>query len=121
MVDTKRRIKIIDVTRNSVVGWDIVVASSCWSRMVGLLGRTGLEPGTGLLIAPSSGVHTCGMRFPIDVVALDRNLRVLGTWRRLGSFRIAALGWKTRAVLELPAGAIQHSDISVNDQLAVVQ
>jgi len=120
-VNTKRHIKIIDVTRNSVVGWDIVVASTCWLRLVGLLGKAGLEPGTGLLIAPSSGVHTWGMRFPIDVVALDRNLRVLGTWQRLGSFRIAALGWNTHAVLELPAGAIQQSDIGVNDQLAIAQ
>jgi len=45
--------------------------------MVGLLGKARLDPGKGLLIVPSSGVHTWGMRFPIDVVALNRHLRVL--------------------------------------------
>jgi uncharacterized membrane protein (UPF0127 family) len=116
---TRRHITIIDETKGSVVGWNIDVASTCFARLVGLLGRAGLEPGTGLLIVPSSGVHTWGMRFPIDVVALDRSLRVLGTWQRLGGFRIAALGWKTHAVLELPAGTIQQSNIGVHDQLAV--
>ena len=102
------------------MGWDIELAATSWSRMVGLLGRTGLEPGTGLLIVPSSGVHTWGMRFPIDVVALDRNLCVLGIWQRLGSYRIAALSWKTTAVLELPEGTIERSNIAVNDRLAIV-
>jgi uncharacterized membrane protein (UPF0127 family) len=116
-----RHIKIIDITKNSEVCWDIDVAHTCWSRLVGLLGRAGLEPGTGLLIIPSSGVHTWEMRFPIDVVALDRNLRFLGTWQGLGSFPIAALGWKTDCVLELPEGAIQQSNIGINDQLAIAR
>ena len=102
MAYVSRHIKIIDITKNSVVCRDIDVAHTCCSRLVGLLGRAGLEPGTGLLIIPSSGVHTWGMRFPIDVLALDRNLRFPGTWQGLGSFRMAALGWKTDCVLELP-------------------
>ena len=121
VMSASRHIKIIDITKDSVVGWDIEAATTCWSRLVGLLGRARLEPGTGLLIVPSSGVHTWGMRFPIDVVALDRNLRVLGIWKRVGGFRIAALSWKTHAVLELPAGAIQQGNVAVNDQLALVQ
>jgi uncharacterized membrane protein (UPF0127 family) len=68
---------------------------------------------------PSSGVHTWGMLFPIDVVALDRGMRVLGVWERVGGFRIAAVGWKTRSVLELPVGTIRRSRIEVNDQLAI--
>jgi uncharacterized protein len=120
MSPARRRIKVIDITQGSVVGWEIELAANSWSRMVGLLGRAGLEPGTGLLIVPSSGVHTWGMRFSIDVMALDRHLRVVGVWHRLGRFRIAALSWKTKAVLELPEGTIEQSNIAVNDQLAIV-
>lgn len=87
--------------------------------MKGWLGRGRLEPGTALPIVSSPGVHTRGMRVAIDVVALDRNLGVLGIWKRAGRFPIAALGWQPRAMLELPEGEIRQSNISVNDYLAI--
>ena len=59
------------------------------------------------------------MRFPIDVVALDRDYCVRGVWEGLGPFRIAAVGLKTHKVLELPVGAIRESQTQVNDQLAL--
>jgi uncharacterized protein len=59
-----------------VIGTRIAVADTGLARLIGLLGRKKLEQGSGLWIQPSSGVHTFGMRFPIDVVALDRKLRV---------------------------------------------
>ena len=119
MLPTSKPIRIVNTSKNAIVGSAIRVAATAWSRMVGLLGEVGLDPGGGLFILPSSGVHTWGMLFPIDVVALDRHLRVLGTWERVGGFRIAAVGWKTRSVLELPAGTIRRSRIEVNDQLAI--
>ncbi len=87
--------------------------------MVGLLGRNQLATGGGLLITPSSGIHTWGMRFPIDVVALDSQLRVVAIRENLGSFRIAAVNWRTRSVLELPVGAVKEGQIELGDQLAV--
>jgi len=112
-------IGIVNQSKDAMVGTEIRVATTAWSRLVGLLGESGLEPGGGLLIVPSSGVHTWGMLFPIDVVALDHRMRVLGTWERVGGFRIAAVGWKTRSVLELPVGTIRRSRIEVSDQLAI--
>lgn len=70
-------IEIVNTTKGTTVGSAIGVAATIRSRMVGLLGEARLDPGEGLLIVPSSGVHTWGMRFPIDVVALNRHLRVL--------------------------------------------
>jgi len=115
------QIEIVNANKNTIVGSGIRVASTAWSRLVGLLGKVGLDPGGGLLIVPSSGVHTWGMLFPIDVVALDGHMRVLGVWERVGSFRIAALGWRTRSVLELPVGTIRRSQIDVNDQLVITR
>jgi uncharacterized protein len=119
MMPTSKAIAIVNTSKNALVGSDIRVAATAWSRLVGLLGQVGLDPGGGLFITPSSGVHTWGMLFPIDVVALDRRMRVLGVWERVDCFRIAAVGWKTRSILELPAGTIQRSRIEVNDQLAI--
>jgi uncharacterized protein len=112
-----RELEIVNLTKNSVVGTRICVAGNAVARFVGLLATQSLEPGCGLLIEPSSGIHTFGMRFPIDVVSLDAHMRVLGTWEKLGPCRFAAIGWKTRKVLELPAGTIRTSRIEVSDQL----
>lgn len=119
MMPTSNLIGIVNTSKDAIVGSDIRVATDAWSRLVGLLGEAGLAPGEGLYLTPSSGVHTWGMLFPIDVVALDRRMRVLGVWERVGGFRIAALGWKTRSVLELPAGTIRRGHIEVDDQLAI--
>ena len=108
-----------NATRGSVLGERICFAGNAWSRAIGLLAHSSLDPGSGLLIDPSSGIHTFGMRFAIDVVALDRQLRVIGLWESLGPFRIAAVNWKTRSVLELPAGVIQQSHTRVGDQLSI--
>lgn len=115
-----RPIEIVNTTKDITVGSAIEVAASLRSRLIGLLGRRRLNPGEGLWITPSSGVHTWGMRFPIDVVALDSRMRVLEAREHLGSFRIAAVGWKTRSVLELPVGAIRESRIEIGDRLAIV-
>ena len=114
-----RQVEVANLTRGTVLGSEIRIANTAMSRLVGLLGHSGLSPGDGLLIQPSSGVHTFGMRFPIDVVALDRQFCVRGIWEGLGPFRIAALGFKTHKVLELPVGAIRGSRTQVNDQLAL--
>lgn len=113
-----REVEIVNLTKNAVVGTRIRLADKAFTRMVGLLRTKNLEPGCGLLIEPSSGIHTFGMRFPIDVVSLDAQMRVLGTWQKLGPWRFAAIHWKTRKVLELPAGTIQTSRIEPKDQLA---
>lgn len=114
-----RQVEIANTTRGTNLGTKVRVADTSLTRMFGLLGNTGLEAGGGLLIQPSSGVHTVGMRFAIDIVALDQRCRVLGTWTGVGPFRIAGLSWKTRKVLELPVGAIRESATSIGDQIAI--
>jgi len=114
-----RQVEIINHSRGTVLGTSISVADSAMSRLVGLLGKSRLGPGTGLLINPSSGVHTFGMRFPIDVVALDRGLRVRGVWEAVRPWRIAALSLQTCMVLELPTGVIRASRTQIADDLEV--
>jgi len=87
--------------------------------MFGLLGRRGLDAGGGLWIKPSSGVHTFGMAFGIDVVGLDRYLKVIKLWRGLRPFRVTSVSMKMRSVLELPCGAISQAEMRVGDQLEI--
>ena len=67
-----------NTTTGAVIADAVAVADTRATRAVGLLSRSGLEPGEGLWIVPSRGVHTCGMRFSIDVIALDEALTDLG-------------------------------------------
>jgi hypothetical protein len=79
------------------------LARDTYSRMVGLLGRTGLAQGEGLLLQPAGSIHTFFMRFPIDAVFLDRERRVVRIAACVKPWR-AAVARRSRAVLELAAG-----------------
>lgn len=102
-----------------MLGERIAVAETSISRMVGLLGKKGLEPGTGLLIIPSQAIHTVAMRFAIDVVFVDRNWRVVHLRPAMVPYRLSAVYWRARSVIELPKGVIGATSTEVGDQLSV--
>jgi uncharacterized membrane protein (UPF0127 family) len=102
-----------------VVADRVAIADTEISRMVGLLGKRGLDAGEGLWIRPSSGVHTVGMKFTIDVIGLDSKLRVIKLWPNLVPWRLTSLSWRMRSVVELPAGAIAAAGVEVGDTLKI--
>jgi uncharacterized protein len=96
------------------------VAESTRARMRGLLGRDGLAAGAGLLIHPSPSVMTFFMRFPIDVVFLDRDKRIVRVVHSLAPWRVASAK-RAVAALELPAGAAEAAGLRPGISLAIVQ
>jgi len=112
-------LRVINTTRSCIVGDAIELADTSRKRLFGLLGRRGLDAGGGLWIRPSSGVHTFGMAFKIDVVGLDGDLRVIKLWRCLAPFRLTSVSFQMRSVLELPCGTIVQSRMEVGDQLQI--
>jgi hypothetical protein len=84
------------------------------ARTRGLLGRNGLAEGGGLIIAPSQGVHTFGMQFPIDVVFVRRDGRVARCRSAVPPRRLA-LWLSAFAVLELPAGQATRVGLEAGD------
>jgi uncharacterized membrane protein (UPF0127 family) len=94
------------------------VADGVFTRMRGLLGRRGLPHGHGLLIQPTWSVHTWFMRFPIDVVFLDRDLTVLKIRKHMRPWRTAAR-LRARSVLELAAGECDRVRLEVGDRLVL--
>ena len=99
------------------IGSRIGIADTFLSRLIGLLGKSSLDDGSGLLIRPSSGVHTMWMRFAIDVIALDKELRVLKTWQRMRPWRLTPVSMKIHCVLELAPGQVQRLNIQPGDRL----
>ena len=108
-------------TRGTTLGERIRVAETSLSRIVGLLGQSGLDPGAGLLIFPSQAIHTVAMRFAIDVIFVDRNWRVVKLNPVMVPYRMTGISWKARCVIELPAGVIATSSTAVGDQLSVTR
>lgn len=102
-----------------MVADEVRLADGIWSRFWGLMGRKALLEGRALLLRPSSSIHTAFMRFPIDVVFLDRSLRVVKVVPGLKPFR-ATIALGAHSALELNAGAAVEAGVQKGDQLALV-
>lgn len=111
--------RAINKSTGRMLAGSVVSAETLLSRCRGLLGRDELPAGEGLLIRPCRGVHTFFMRFPIDVVFLDRTQRVVATVCHLKPGRMTRIFLKAASALELPAGTIALSRTSCGDQVEV--
>lgn len=94
-------------------------ADSFWARCKGLLGTNALTPDEGLWIDPCSSIHMFGMRYAIDAVFLDRNLRVVRVCSGVQPWRTARGGASAHSVLELPSGQADVYHLQVGDQLRI--
>jgi len=100
------------------IGSRVDIANNFWSRFRGLLGRSGLDDGEGLLISPCRSIHCFGMKFPIDAIFLDRDFRVLSIHPDLKPGAMAS-NRKARYVLELKAGETARYNIQIGEQLVI--
>ncbi len=119
---TVAKFSAFNCTRQTLVASRLEVASSAWSRMKGLIGRSDADfvPGMGLWIVPAEGVHTIGMSFPIDVAYLNADRRVIHVYHRLAPMRVAALKWNAQSILELPAGTLAESGTENGDLVQIL-
>ena len=106
-----------NVDTGAVIADRVGVAATHATRAVGLLKRDGLDPGEALWIVPSRGVHTCWMRFAIDVIALDDRGVVIDKVVQLKPWRIRLPRRGTAGVLELPAGTVERSGTAIGHRV----
>jgi hypothetical protein len=110
------KLRVENQTKGRVLADRADIADTSAKRRTGLLKHKSLEPGEGLWIAPCEGVHTFGMKFPIDVVFLTRKKLVLKARRSMVKSRIA-FSLRAHSVLELPAGTLAQTGTVAGDQL----
>ena len=110
------RVMARNLENGRVVAASVTVAATRIERAVGLMGRSDLQPGKALWIAPSRGVHTCWMRFPIELVALDRTGTVVDRVVGMKPWRLRPVRCVV-GVLELPEGSLDHSDTQLGHRL----
>lgn len=109
----------INSTRNTTLANKGNIANTFLTRLVGLLGKSKMEKGEGLLIQPCSSVHTFFMRFPIDIVYIDKNNKVTKIVKNLKPFRASFGTINTNAVIELPVGIIDETNTSKGDVIVI--
>ena len=114
-----RYVRVDNLTRGTSVAQRGRVAASLRDRTVGLLATPSLAAGEGLLIERTQSIHMFFMRYPIDVVFLDRDARVTRTVAGLRPWRVVWWARGARDCLELPVGALASSGTVAGDQLAV--
>jgi len=108
-----------NLTRQSFLSLGIRPADTPWARLRGLAGRWRLRSDDGIWVVPSQGIHTIGLFFPIDVIYLDAEMRVIHIIEHLGPLRIAPIRRQCASVLELPTRTIFGSGTQVGDQLMI--
>lgn len=114
-----RDFEVRNLTRGATLATRLQVAGSGASRRKGLLGREGLKPGEGLWIVPCESVHTFFMRFPIDLVYLDRNHRIRKLRNAVAPWRLSAC-LTAHSVIELPAGVVRATGSQPGDLVEFV-
>jgi len=103
-------------------GENTVLASRCkpaadfFSRFIGLMFRESLDDEEALLIVPCNSIHTFFMRFPIDLVFLDREWNVVTEKRNIAPGRIISPINGAWAVVELKGGRIDF--MGIGDSIA---
>jgi uncharacterized membrane protein (UPF0127 family) len=111
--------KIINKTKNTVLAEDAVVAGTVFRRLKGILGRKAFIKGEALIITPCNSIHTFFMRFPIDVLFVDKHNRVIKVVSSLAPGRLTPLYFMSAFVIELPAGTAQASFTSEGDTISI--
>ena len=114
---------IYNKTRETFVATEVTVANSYFPRLVGLLGKTKrwAQLGKALWIVPSSGVHTIGMLFPIDLIYLDKEKQVVHVEEYVRPFRISKMSLKTKSVIELPPYTIYRTGTQIGDKIEITR
>ena len=109
---------IRNAARNTQLGDSIEKADSSAKRRTGLLKHTSLAEGAGLWIVPCESIHTFFMRFPIDVVYIDKKRRVRKVVHALQPWRMS-MCLRAHSVIELPPGTIERTGTQPGDTLEI--
>lgn len=110
---------IRNTTRGTSLADKARVAKSFAARGRGLMFTDPLSPGEGLVIAPCNSIHMFFMRYPLDVVFLDAQNRVVFLYESIKPWRIGRIVKGAKAAVELPERTIACSGTQIGDILSL--
>lgn len=115
----RRTYCVYNKTRECFLSLGVAPADTIFTRLKGLIGRFSMRSDEGLWVIPSSGVHTWGVLFPLDLIYLDESHRVVYVTEHFPRFSVGPLRLKAASVLELPTHTIYSSQTQAGDQLVI--
>lgn len=115
----RRTYCVYNQTRECFLSLGVTPADTIFARLKGLIGRLNMRSDEGLWVVPSSGVHTWGVLFPVDLIYLDEKFCVIYVTEHFPRFRVAPLRIHAASVLELPTHTIYSSQTQPGDQLVI--
>ncbi len=111
--------RVINRTRDVLLADTVIMADSFIPRLVGLLGRLGLPPGWCLVLKPCRSVHTMFMSFPIDILFVNRDDRVVKMVHSMPPFRFSPIVRESCLAVELPAGTLLPTGTKEGDTIII--
>jgi uncharacterized membrane protein (UPF0127 family) len=103
----------INTNEAKVLLSEVILAKSTFARMKGLLGRSHLNPSEGMILQPCSSIHCYFMKFPIDVIMMDHNQRVIGLRKNIQPNEWVPPIPFCDSMIEASAGVIEASGIEL--------
>jgi uncharacterized membrane protein (UPF0127 family) len=110
-------LRILNHTQNTVLAEQFDVANTFFRSMRGLIGRRVFPAGEALILPHCSSIHMFFMRFPIDVVFIDKKNTVVGLLSDIPPNTLSPIFWRAHKAIELPAGTIGLTRTKVHDKL----
>ncbi len=114
-----RRMTVSNPQRGHTLVTEGEVARTFWQRFRGLMGRSSLPDGYGLLFIHENWIHMFFMRIPLDVLHLDDSGRVIRILESIRPWRVGPFVRHGTYVLELPAGSVERTNTAVGDILRI--
>lgn len=111
--------KLVNRTQNKILLENLEIANNLLSRMKGLIGKETMENGYGLWIKRCNSIHTFLMNFPIDVIFVDKNLKVKKCIEKIEPNKIVWPILGANSVIELKSGFLSEHKTQIGDQLHV--
>lgn len=109
--------KIVNITRDTLLADKAELADTFLKRLIGLLNRKSLAKGEALILEPANCIHSLFMRFTFDALFLDKSGRVVGIQPSMKPFRISRLYFNASVVIELPEHTLKLTHTQPGDTI----
>ena len=117
MTDTMKQIKIINDSSSVVI--DGSLADGFITRFRGLMFKKSIPDGWGLMIVPCNQIHMFNMRFPIDVVYISKEGKIVFIDKNVPKGKVCKAVKQAHCVLELNAGTAEGLGLNIGNTLTV--
>lgn len=113
--------KVYNSTNGVIIVHEGYIANNFGTRLKGLMFKKSFDKGCGLIILPCNSIHMFFMRFPIDVLFMSKEDKVVGIKENIKPWQLSKVYWAAEYVIELPVGTVQETRTTLGDKLNILE